>query len=107
MKLLDDGYSEIEESSAYNYDTSSEAESVRSAESTAASSAKKRKSFKPSIKKRVQLTFSNLTVKTIPQRKKFLCCQYGQYTKSKTILESVSGTIVPGQFVAILGSSGN
>lgn len=68
--------------------------------------ARQKKSFKPSTKKKIQLTFENLTVKTIPQRKKILFCEYGQPTKSKTVLDNISGTICPGQFVAMLGSSG-
>ena len=88
--------------SAYGYDTGSE--SVKSNSSSLAPKIKK--NFKASTKKKIQLTFDNLTVKTIPQRKMFLTCEYGTPTKSKTILDNVSGTICPGQFVAILGSSG-
>jgi ABC-type multidrug transport system ATPase subunit len=65
-----------------------------------------RKQFKPSNKKKIQLTFENLTVKTIPKRKKVLFCEYGEPTQSKIILDNMSGTICPGQFVAMLGSSG-
>jgi ABC-type multidrug transport system ATPase subunit len=66
-----------------------------------------KKTFKPSTKKRIQLTFQNLTVKSIQKKKKFLFCEYGEATPQKIILENVSGTIIPGQFVAILGSSGS
>lgn len=90
--------------SAYDYDTSSEVESVKSKDSRSSIS---RKSFKPSTKKKIQLTFENLTVKTIPHKKKFLCFEYGQASQSKKILDQVSGTFVPGQFTAILGASGN
>jgi hypothetical protein len=78
VRLLDDGGGdEIEteseyQASVYNYDTSSEVESVKSNNSSI-----KRKSFKPSSKKKIQLTFENLSVKTIPKRKKLLCCEYG------------------------------
>lgn len=68
---------------------------------------RQKKSFKPSTKKKIQLTFENLTVKTIPQRKKVLFCEYGEPTKAKVILDNISGTIMPGQFVAVLGSSGS
>ena len=61
--------------SAYDYDTSSEVESVKSKDSRSSIS---RKQFKPSDKKKIQLTFENLTVKTIPHKKKFLCFEYGQ-----------------------------
>jgi len=42
------------------------------------------------------LTFENLTVKTIPHRKKLLFYEYGPAPDSKTILDNVSGTFVPG-----------
>lgn len=79
--------------SAYDYDTSSEVESVKSRGSTSSIS---RKQFKPSTKKKIQLTFENLSVKTIPHRKKFLFYEYGQASESKTILDKVCGTFVPG-----------
>lgn len=78
MRLLDDGGGEdIEteseyQASAYNYDTTSEVESVKSNNSSI-----KKKSFKPSSKKKIQLSFENLSVKTIPKRKSLLCCEYG------------------------------
>ena len=49
--------------SVYNSDGSSEVESVKSFNS---SFTKSKKSFKPSSKKKIQLTFENMTVKTIP-----------------------------------------
>jgi hypothetical protein len=52
------------------------------------------------------LTFDNLTVKTIPKQKGFFFYKYGVATESKTILDKISGTFVPGQFVAVLGASG-
>ena len=85
--------------SAYGYDTSSDVDTPKK-------SKMHRKTFKPSHKKKMQLTFEDLTVKTIPIRKKFLLCEYGEPTQSKTILDKVSGTFIPGQFTAILGSSG-
>lgn len=55
-----------------------------------------RKIFKPSTKKAMQLTFENIVIKTIPKVKK--CCKGKNYEppKSKTILNGVSGTILPG-----------
>ena len=79
--------------SAYDYDTSSEVESLKSKDSRSSIS---RKQFKPSTKKKIQLTFDNLTVKTIPHRKKFLFYSYGPQSESKKILDQVSGTFVPG-----------
>jgi hypothetical protein len=52
------------QASAYNYDTSSEVESVKKFKD---SFQKQRKQFKPSSKKKIQLTIDNLTVKTIPK----------------------------------------
>ena len=52
------------------------------------------------------MTFENLTVKTIPKQKGFFFYKYGVATESKTVLDKISGTFVPGQFVAILGTSG-
>ena len=97
------------QASAYDYDTG--AESVSSGNSTSSrgskSPSKLAKHFKPSAKKKIQLTFKDLTVQTIPRRKQLFCCQYGEpKTQPKVILDNVSGTIIPGQFVAILGSSG-
>jgi hypothetical protein len=89
--------------SVYNSDTNSDAESVRSSSS---SFSKQKKIFKPSTKKKIQLTIENLTVKTIPKQKGFFFYKYGVATESKTILDKISGTFVPGQFVAVLGASG-
>lgn len=94
MKLLDGGESESEyQASAYEYDTGTEsvASSVKSS-----SSSKVRKSFKPSAKKKIQLTFENLSVSTVARRKKLLCFNYGQASYPKTILDNVTGTITPG-----------
>jgi ATP-binding cassette, subfamily G (WHITE), eye pigment precursor transporter len=66
-----------------------------------------KKQFKPSSKKRIQLTFVNMNVKILSKQKSCLCCSYGPRSESKIILDNVSGTIYPGQFVAILGSSGS
>ena len=52
------------------------------------------------------MTFDNLTVKTIPKQKGFFFYKYGVATESKTILDKISGTFIPGQFVAVLGASG-
>jgi hypothetical protein len=93
------------QASIYNYDTSSEIESSKP--TTLFDSKKKKKSFKPSSKKKIQLTFENLSVKTIPKRKSTLCFKHGEPSPPKVVLDKISGTFVPGQFVAILGTSGN
>lgn len=62
--------------------------------------------FKPPTKKKIQLTFENVLIKTIPHQRK--CCKKKNVEpeKSKVILNNVSGTIQPGQFLAIIGASG-
>ena len=47
-----------------------------------------------------------MTVKSIPKQKSILFYKYGVATESKTIIDKISGTFVPGQFVAVLGTSG-
>lgn len=61
--------------------------------------------FLASTKKKIQLTFEDVLIKTIPQQRK--CCnKNAEPQKPKVILENVSGTIQPGQFLAIIGASG-
>lgn len=61
--------------------------------------------FQKSTKKQIQLTFEDVLIKTIPQQRK--CCnKNAEPQKSKIILDNVSGTIQPGQFLAIIGASG-
>jgi ABC-type transport system involved in cytochrome bd biosynthesis fused ATPase/permease subunit len=61
--------------------------------------------FLASTKKKIQLTFEDVLIKTIPQQRK--CCnKNAEPQKPKIILENVSGTIQPGQFLAIIGASG-
>jgi ABC-type multidrug transport system fused ATPase/permease subunit len=65
-----------------------------------------RKIFKPSTKKALQLSFENIVIRTVPKVKKF--CKGKDYVppEPKTILNGVSGTILPGQFLSIIGASG-
>ena len=67
---------------------------------------KRRSSFKETVKKRIQLTFENVVISTVQQRRTFFN-RNEIIPESRGIINSVSGTILPGQFVAILGSSGN
>lgn len=56
-------------------------------------------------RKKIQLTFENVQISAIPKQKR--CGKKGQpQVKPKTILNDVSGTIQPGQFLAIIGASG-
>lgn len=71
MKLLDAGDDDINNSStSIDYDTGNESVSSKSSSYSRIA----RKSFKPSAKKRIQLTFENLTVKSLSKRKSFLFC---------------------------------
>ncbi len=61
--------------------------------------------FHASQKKKIQLTFENVIIKTVPPTRK--CCKrIAEPEKPKIILNNVSGTVLPGQFVAIIGASG-
>ena len=61
--------------------------------------------FHASTKKKIQLTFEDVVIKTVPQQRK--CCnKNAEPQKAKVILDNVSGTIQPGQFLAIIGASG-
>ena len=54
----------------------------------------------------IQITWDNLKIKTSPPGKR--CCGLKApppYTE-KIIVDGISGTVLPGQFVAILGASG-
>jgi ABC-type protease/lipase transport system fused ATPase/permease subunit len=65
---------------------------------------KDKMNFQPPTKKKIQLTFEDIVIKTIPQKRK--CCQKGPVLPAKVILNNVSGTIQPGHFLAIIGASG-
>jgi len=61
--------------------------------------------FQASGKKKIQLSFQNVVIQTIPQQRK--CCnRKAEVEKPKVILNDVSGSIIPGQFLAIIGASG-
>jgi ABC-type multidrug transport system fused ATPase/permease subunit len=61
--------------------------------------------FQLSHKKKIQLTFEDVLIQTVPQQRK--CCNRNAVQeKPKIILNKVSGTIQPGQFLAIIGASG-
>ncbi len=54
-----------------------------------------KKVFKESNKKKIQLTFEHVVIKTIPKTKK--CCRrIPNPPEPKVILNDVSGTILPG-----------
>ena len=54
-----------------------------------------KKVFKASNKKKIQLAFENITIKTVPKTKK--CCRtIKNPPEEKVILNDVSGTILPG-----------
>lgn len=54
-----------------------------------------KKVFKASNKKKIQLSFENITIKTVPKTKK--CCRkIKNPAEEKVILNDVSGAILPG-----------
>jgi ABC-type multidrug transport system fused ATPase/permease subunit len=64
-----------------------------------------KKDIPQSTKKKIQLTFENIQISAIPKKKR--CGNKGQApSQPKVILNDVSGTILPGQFLAIIGASG-
>ena len=65
-----------------------------------------RKIFKPSTKKAMQLTWENIVIRTVPKVKKFCRGKDYKAPEAKTIIDGVSGTILPGQFLSIIGASG-
>ena len=64
-----------------------------------------KKEIIPSTKKKIQLTFENIHISAIPKTKRF-GKQNPNAAQPKVILNDVSGTILPGQFLAIIGASG-
>jgi ABC-type multidrug transport system ATPase subunit len=65
---------------------------------------KKDAKFGETSKKKIQLTFENVVITTIPKAKK--CGNKGPPPEPKVILDDLSGSILPGQFLSIIGASG-
>ena len=57
-------------------------------------------------KKLVQLTFDNIEITAMPPTGKCAKRNKNALKEPKRIIDGVSGTIMPGQFVAIIGASG-
>lgn len=56
-------------------------------------------------KKKIQLTWENIHITAMPAQGK--CCKgQGMLKEEKVIINGVSGTVMPGQFLAIIGASG-
>ena len=51
----------------------------------------------PREKTKIQLTWNNVVISSTPK---------GRKKETKTILDNVSGTVLPGQFMSIIGASG-
>jgi ABC-type multidrug transport system fused ATPase/permease subunit len=61
--------------------------------------------FKESNKKKMKMSWENIVIKAIPKTKK--CGRaIDPVPQPKVILNDVSGTVFPGQFLAIIGASG-
>ena len=60
---------------------------------------------RPKLEKRkIQLTWENIHITAMPATGR--CKGQGMLKEPKTIIDGVSGTVMPGQFLAILGASG-
>jgi ABC-type multidrug transport system fused ATPase/permease subunit len=57
-----------------------------------------------SAKQLVQITWTDIVIKAIPPTGR--CKPEGSITKEKIIIDNVDGTVMPGQFLAIIGASG-
>ena len=55
-------------------------------------------------KKPIQVSWENITITAQPPKGK--CKPKNALTEPKEIIKGVSGTVMPGQFLAILGASG-
>lgn len=64
-----------------------------------------KKLFKESNKKKMKMSWENIVISAIPRTKK---CGRAivPVPQPKVILNDVSGTVFPGQFLAIIGASG-
>jgi ABC-type multidrug transport system fused ATPase/permease subunit len=65
---------------------------------------RRRTSFGQLHNSKIQITWKNVTVSVIP--KKGMWSKNSHDLKNKVILNNVSGTVKPGQFLAIIGASG-
>lgn len=62
-------------------------------------------SVPPKLQKRkIQLTWENIHITAMPATGR--CKGQGMLKEKKTIIDGVSGTVMPGQFLAIIGASG-
>ena len=55
-------------------------------------------------KQKMQLTWEDITIEAVPATGR--CKGEGTLKTRKTIIRGVSGTVQPGQFLAIIGASG-
>jgi len=55
-------------------------------------------------KQHIQMSWLDITIKAVPPTGR--CKPKGAITKTKIIIDCVSGTVCPGQFLAIIGASG-
>lgn len=60
---------------------------------------------RPKVEKRkIQLTWENICITAMPATGR--CKGQGMLKEEKVIINGVSGTVMPGQFLAIIGASG-
>lgn len=55
-------------------------------------------------KQKIQLQWEDITIRAVPPKKK--CGKGNPLAQEKTIINCVSGTVRPGEFLAIIGASG-
>lgn len=61
-------------------------------------------SLRQMVQNPIQLTWKNITIDALPPKGR--CKPKNALTEPKPIIRGVSGTVMPGQFLAIIGASG-
>jgi hypothetical protein len=69
------------------------------------SNSKALNSFVDTVKQKIQVTFRDVVIRTTARKRRFYD-RSNEIPETKIILNNVSGTILPGQFVSIMGASG-
>ena len=106
--MKNEGYQRLLDNSNQNdqYETIDEISVEKQRQVAHAADPPRKSKFPPSQKKKIQITFKDIFIKTIPKVKK--CCVGKDYEvpKERVIINRVSGSIKPGEFLAIIGASG-
>lgn len=99
QKQVSDGHHDVDS------DGSDGAQKMNAAQFDKAPAEEQKKLFKESSKKKMQLSWEHIVIRAMPKTKK---CGRAivPAPQPKIILNDVSGTVLPGQFLAIIGASG-